>query len=213
MTELKSKGYDSRILSQLRYFDGTGNTFYFLKISSLNEFPTTSCEGLRKLAIDACHQKKSADGFVVYKKNIDSVEMLIVNSDGSFAGTCGNALRCLGLALLQDGVWNGTSPLPIERMTLPFLKPENIISDELFIFETGKYFATLASGISTNRLTANVSVNMGAIKTFCEVEIAANEKQNNHILQSFFVELANPHWVFLLKALRGVSKNANVLVA
>lgn len=78
-------------------YHGNGNDFIFMEESVLA--PLQSIDELREFVQKLCsvHFSIGADGVVFYKmSHVDDTRVLIVNSDGSFASTCGNALRCLG---------------------------------------------------------------------------------------------------------------------
>lgn len=109
---------------------GAQNDFLFLSRSSLPQ--ACSLEDLRALACRLCHRFKGlgADGLVVWDRSVPTAPgvkpsrlgtaffALIINSDGTFAGTCGNALRCLGLLAIREGLWHGDTPVPVMRPDL-----------------------------------------------------------------------------------------------
>lgn len=186
----------------LQFFNGTGNTFYFFKIDDTNSLPVKTVDELRAYARQVCALKtRPVDGLVFYRVGNASTEMLIVNSDGSFAGTCGNALRCLGLALLQQKAWDGQKPITVNRLGLPFFKNETLSfgGDEKFVM-ANECFATLVEGKTLGSPTeANVSVKMGRVKNSRATAFNPPSSQIAiGIATSVFVELANPHWVFVM---------------
>lgn len=190
--------------SRLQFFNGTGNTFYFLKLENGKPLPVQTVDELRAYARQVCSLKnRPVDGLVFYQVGLQSVEMLIVNSDGSFAGTCGNALRCLGLALLQQNAWNGRTLLNVTRLHLPFFEDDlkKLSSDEHFILKS-ECFATLESGdLLALPTEANVCVHMGRVKQNRTVPFQPTSlRLTSEVLTSMFVELANPHWVFVMNS-------------
>ncbi|KAB8040541.1 hypothetical protein GCL60_01085 [Silvanigrella paludirubra] len=186
-------------------FHGASNDFIFISDSYLKFFSNQN--ELKKFAEKICDRNQGigADGVVFYQYPLDQnttlVNILIINSDGSFAGTCGNALRCLGLKLIQDKKWDGLNSFPIFRLLPAFFtnQLETILSEEEFILQKNS-FAVLTKANVHNLNDANVSVAMGK-----EIEIFQTPIQD-HSLANFgnfenitpiFVSLSNPHWVFI----------------
>ena len=118
--------------------EGAGNDFVCVEWSSLAMLPQLDltsggdfepaliAPGLSDLARWVCDRTTGlgADGLVLW--NLPASEKLsaqsaavhaqwcIVNSDGSFAETCGNAARCMGLILKRLGWWSGSTTLSLE---------------------------------------------------------------------------------------------------
>ena len=79
---------------------GTGNDFIFL-LDLNNEYVGQESNLAKKL----CHRRFGigADGIVLVRKSdIADVRMVIVNSDGSAANMCGNAIRCFGKYVFEN---------------------------------------------------------------------------------------------------------------
>lgn len=186
-------------------FHGASNDFIFIADSFLNRFSNQT--EIKNFAKSVCDRFRGvgADGIIFYQflknVNVTSVRILIINSDGSFAATCGNALRCLGLKLLQDQIWDGLNHLPIFRLIPEFISnhTENILLDEQFILQKNS-FAILTKANSLNSAFANVSVAMGKeieIKQTVLVPNSFNQFKNFNNVSPIFVSLSNPHWVFI----------------
>ena len=79
---------------------GTGNDFIFL-LDLDNKYIGQESNLAKKL----CHRRFGigADGIVLVRKSdIADVKMVIVNSDGSGANMCGNAIRCFGKYVFEN---------------------------------------------------------------------------------------------------------------
>jgi diaminopimelate epimerase len=179
---------------------GAENDFLFVDAGSL---PNLHPAPLRQLSRMLCARNTGlgADGLVIARRTLDGVtELLIINSDGSFAATCGNALRCLGLLLLRQGGWDGLSPCVVQRLTLPATETPL----EPFA-ATAEQFATLESGVLLgNRRDGRIGVLMGREKQpaidASTVDLLQAISTSFPLLanpvRNLFVELANPHWIF-----------------
>jgi diaminopimelate epimerase len=198
-------------------FHGASNDFIFIHNSFLSQFQKqTQLKDFVKFVCNR-YQGVGADGVIFYQNSLQNldldgrnskkskhlkIEILIVNSDGSFAGTCGNALRCLGLKMLREQYWNGQNELPIYRLLPHCLVEEcdSILLEEQFILQKTP-FAVLTNANINSPLNAKVSVAMGK-----EVELKATPLVENSLihfgneldfLTPTFVALSNPHWVFI----------------
>lgn len=83
---------------------GTGNDFVF--VSDLDNIYIGQESAL---AEKLCHRRfgVGADGLVfVRKSEIADIKMDIINSDGSWANMCGNAIRCFGKYVYENGIVN-----------------------------------------------------------------------------------------------------------
>lgn len=96
-------------------WDATGNDFVVVNLatSSLKEVEYSS-----DLVRAVCNRESGvgADGVVLLEQSLDSEKpsrVVILNSDGSPGQMCGNALRCIGLALHRDGVGDKASEVRI----------------------------------------------------------------------------------------------------
>lgn len=84
---------------------GAGNDFVFLE--DFNNEIKDECN----LAVKLCdrHFGVGADGLVIVRKsNVAEAKMVIINSDGSRANMCGNAIRCFGKYIFEHKIVNGT---------------------------------------------------------------------------------------------------------
>lgn len=70
---------------------GLGNDFVMIRLDD------TKNTNLSKLAKQASHRNLGigCDQVIIYNYKAEEIEMQILNSDGSFAGACGNATRCM----------------------------------------------------------------------------------------------------------------------
>lgn len=156
------------------------------------------------------------------------VHMNIWNADGSVAATCGNALRCLGLLLRMDGLWNGVAPLPVfsdpgsvNRILQSNESNERAGSTQASLFtRAAEPFATLRRAEQNpvaGQRDAQVAVDMGwptlvkghdsvvhAIKEAVE-SASASEGIPLCLEGAYQVELANPHIVLVARCTSGHS--------
>lgn len=190
-------------------FHGAGNDFIFLASQLLATFVTL--DELKKFAITICSRNKGvgADGLVIYNNSVNSaelrVEILIVNSDGSIPETCGNALRCLGLKLQREQLWSGNTSVPIYRLPLPnHFQVNDLVDEEKFVISPNSFaFLTAAQFGATTTAISYVEVAMGIEQSVKEIHIETQSFANISLkkieLNSVYVQLANPHWVFIAK--------------
>lgn len=118
---------------------GTGNDFIFL-LDLDNKYVGQESKLARKL----CHRRFGigADGIVLVRKShIADVKMVIVNSDGSSANMCGNAIRCFGKYVFEN----------------------NIINKKIITVETGDGVKELELSINNDKRVETVKVYMGEI--------------------------------------------------
>lgn len=88
-----------------RKMQAQGNDFVVINLKGGKVLPITEA----KLAVVICDRRLGigADGLVLIKDDpISDAMMLIFNSDGSRAGMCGSALRCVGWLLASKGKKN-----------------------------------------------------------------------------------------------------------
>ena len=81
---------------------GLGNDFIII-IDNENVLIKTETEIAKKI----CNRRFGigADGLVIIRKsNIADAKMVIINSDGSRANMCGNAIRCFAKYLYEYGL-------------------------------------------------------------------------------------------------------------
>ena len=214
---------------------GAQNDFVFVPFAECHSF-FNNRHALQEFARLVCGRRSSlgADGLIVWDVDASQrVRILIVNSDGSFAGTCGNALRCLGLWLVHLEMWNGARPLDIFKIVVPE-QAEGKLDQQS---ETSKLpFATLLSATlcpppnseDVEQLSAEVCVSMGTVQNVTHTplhndrlsmllaSIASHTGSNIGSgtvepklapeAENVFVQLANPHWVVFSTAFNGWSR-------
>lgn len=162
---------------------------------------------LERFVVDVCNRTTGlgADGVVVWRLDPDGQLFAgIWNSDGSRAGTCGNALRCLAAAVLSRGHWNGLSSLPVCDLRLDSQQTET----------QPTVFATLLNSAATNEAEGlyESAVGMGEVLEHRNLSVSAlseaafvggtvaQEVLLSALEHAAFVRLANPHLVLVLKA-------------
>lgn len=175
-------------------YEACGNDFIFILSKDL---PTAlKASELLSYIPQWCHRNTGigADGVVFLDEAQGSIS--IVNSDGSLAETCGNALRCCGLHLLRSHLWDGTSPYPIS--TLPLFLPQ----------KSGNVFP-LATLVQGDLPSSFVHVLFGSLKEVRSIPLQevclepvpffshAPRDFPLESLSSVFVQLENPHLVFM----------------
>ncbi len=186
-------------------FHGNGNDFIFVDKEILLNFH--SVQDLRKFAVKICHRNFfiGADGIVFF--NEDENSLLIMNSDGSIAATCGNALRCYGLKLLQEKKWAGNLFVSVKRLIPSFLKNILLEKNELFAAQE-EIFATLIEGsLDTNSVTVAMGYEVqcrvvdlpeNGFNLSSRVDSAKSRSDKTLTpMLAVFVILANPHVVFV----------------
>lgn len=80
---------------------GIGNDFIFIE-----DFENNMLDNEIEIAKKVCdrHYGIGADGLIVIRRgNNSNVKMTIINSDGSRANMCGNAIRCFGRYVYDKG--------------------------------------------------------------------------------------------------------------
>lgn len=187
---------------------GARNDFLFAEAHQLfaacHEQPTDAW--IASVALELCqrHLGLGADGLVVWHKSSQG-ELLagIWNSDGSRAGTCGNALRCLAAQSLAHGIWDGQSRLPVFELSIQNKSPAS----------SGRVFASLlhSEGLEKESGLYRSRVAMGdvlEIRTLGRNQVAQPDLMGGTVAQELllaalesaaFVQLANPHLVLMLK--------------
>lgn len=187
---------------------GARNDFLFAEahhlFSALREQPNDAL--IESVAVEVCQRNSGlgADGLVVWQKN-SAGELLagIWNSDGTRAGTCGNALRCLAAQTLANGLWDGKSPLPVVELSVQNKGPASL----------GRVFASLlqseeldkASGLYRSRVAMGNVVEMRSLgrHQIAQPDLMGGTVAQELLLASLesaaFVQLANPHLVLMLR--------------
>ncbi len=118
---------------------GTGNDFIFIEDFE-NKYKGEESNMAKKL----CHRRfgVGADGLVVVRNSeIAQAKMEIINSDGSWANMCGNAIRCFSKYCFE----------------------KNIVSTNVFDIETGDGVKTVEVFVDDNKIVTEVKVFMGEI--------------------------------------------------
>jgi diaminopimelate epimerase len=179
-------------------FHGNGNDFIFIDFASLISFSSPS--KIQDFSKKICHRNTGigADGVIFFNKK--NFQILIINSDGSYAATCGNALRCYGLKLIRDRLWDGVSLVKIGRLIPEFLTNE-AQRNEPFIFKN-EIFSTLCWGSLKSKL---VQVAMGNESKIIRLNMPKNSFLSGEVF-CVFVQLANPHLVFYSNQFKNFSE-------
>lgn len=221
---------------QVEKYHGAANDFLFLNLSEAAlDWQDIGTEWTER-AVTWCdrHRSVGADGVVLWKvtrgpraeQSHDArpsgnlrIEAAIWNSDGSFAATCGNALRCLALALCRRGLWDGQ-----QEQAIYYPPHDGFLGSTTKILSTAP-FATLIRLVTADSYQKNQSkqkifeVAMGKLQFLGAPESPWNERlchEMNDALEGWrpilgqdarcegimFVQLANPH---LIMRLRGVA--------
>ena len=127
---------------------GTGNDFILF-----TDFENLYLNKEAEVAIKLCdrHFGIGADGILIVRKSeIADIEMVIINADGSYAGMCGNGIRCFA-----KYVWDN-----------------NIVKKDIISIETGDG-VKLAYITSDNKEVSQVTINMG-VPSFDPAKIPAS---------------------------------------
>ncbi len=179
-------------------YQGLGNDFIFISSQYLPAFNHSSA--LKKFVQKICQRRYSvgADGVIFYDfcHLSQNAKMLIVNSDGSFAGSCGNAIRCLGLALFQKKLWDGKSLLSILRLSLPLELQTSLEKMEAYLLDKNAILSVLTNiTFETNTQKAEVTSLFEKPK---KIEYWQNffHSKIQFKYDPVFIELENPHLVF-----------------
>ena len=132
---------------------GTGNDFIFVEDFD-NKYKGKESDIAKKL----CHRRfgVGADGLVVVRNSdVAQAKMEIINSDGSWANMCGNAIRCFAKYCFE----------------------KNVVKTTVFDVETGDGIKTIEVFVDENNIVSEVKVFMGEI-SFDGSLIPLNNKEN-----------------------------------
>lgn len=159
---------------------GTGNDFVVLEDQD-NRFVNRESE-IAKIICDR-HFGIGADGILLIRKSDEAdVEMIIINSDGSYAAMCGNGIRCFAKYVYDEGI--------IKKSKISIKTGDGIKVAEI-IDENGK-----AKGIKINMgLPSFIPEDIPAItdKEIINYDVSINDK--NYTLNSMLMGV--PHTVIL----------------
>lgn len=187
---------------QFEKYHGNGNDFIFLPSDVLRHFK--SKEHLQQFAREICNRCFSvgADGVVFYDmSSCNRFKVLIINSDGSFANTCGNALRCLGLRwkqmFLKKQETSHVTLVDVFRLVPSFFFQDSH-QEDLDVLTSEDAFATLCIDGSES-IGVFMGTSLQVMPTPLRENTLADFGQDMDFLTPIFVQLANPHWVFLSK--------------
>ena len=110
-------------------WEATGNDFFFVDAEAENlTLEDFSYDLVQSLCQRGPQNKRGADGLVLFRlASADQpATMDILNSDGSLAGMCGNALRCLAKILAQQtGIPKQKVQLSEREVSVCAIDPEN----------------------------------------------------------------------------------------
>ena len=115
---------------------GNGNDF--IVIEDLNN-ELKGQEGA--LAKKVCHRRYGvgADGILLVRKQNETIEMVIINSDGSYAAMCGNGIRCFA----------------------KYVYDNSLVKDKNFDVITGAGIKRISLTVDKNNKALEIKVNMG----------------------------------------------------
>jgi diaminopimelate epimerase len=159
-----------------------------------------------KVAVEICHRATGlgADGLVLWMKGSSGgVCAAIWNSDGSRAGTCGNALRCLAGLCLANMLWSGTGELPVYTLSIRGEQPvqENSVFARLLessLEEPGGL--CFRSKVEMGKVVKVQPISLSALNNAAFIGGTVAQEILLSVLHGVtFVELANPHLVLSLK--------------
>ena len=156
---------------------GTGNDFIIIEDF---EGKYDNLESLAKKLCDR-HFGIGADGILVVRKSIIAdIQMIIINTDGSYASMCGNGIRCFA-----KYIWE-----------------KKLVQKEIIEIETGDGIKSAIMNIKDGK-AESVTINMGkynfnpsAIPALSEVEIINKKLESNqkeYYITSMF--LGVPHTI------------------
>jgi diaminopimelate epimerase len=206
--------------SELWKFHGAGNDFLFCEADE--ELLCWPLASLRQAARGLCHRTQGvgADGLVLWKQSSIGWEILIFNSDGTLASTCGNALRCVGLAAWLERHWNATLPLPVSRLVpkVGYVEPGEEKLLQAGVFATLLRGQHLKEGHSTALAHGVIDVGLDSVVKRIPSLIEQLPQQkweslpgSEKLLDVCYVELSNPHLVFLFDVSHALSlENASI---
>ena len=95
-----------------RKMHGIGNDFVFIKLQDESLF-----DSIQKESIKICDRNfgVGADGVILLTPSqVADIKMTIINSDGSIAKMCGNAVRCIGRIMSEEK--GNNDPVTIETL-------------------------------------------------------------------------------------------------
>lgn len=190
---------------------GARNDFLFLEISNQEDsaslgLPITAWQ---TLAQELCDRRSGwgADGLVLWSRNTSSfgLRALILNSDGSVAATCGNALRCFGLLLHRKRLWSGNQSFDVFPLDLEPRASSEPLLPFATLFELAKEETretVLGKDESEHMRSAKVTVGMGRERLppqVLEIPLSARMALPHGVTlkAACFVQLANPHVVLV----------------
>jgi len=208
MTSLKSVFKNALMLEK---WHGAENDFLFAEacsfLSALKHAPND--HAVSAAAIQLCHRSAGigADGLVLWQTDTQGrVDAGIWNSDGSRAGTCGNALRCLAALAKEAGVWDGhrsqsVFELRVEQNTSANVHPAGIFATLLGCKPENTAEGTFSSRVEMGRVDTVRRLNFQQMTTlFHGNQNEILKKLFSCVMHANFVNLANPHFVLILKA-------------
>ncbi len=195
----------------LEKWHGAENDFLFaearsflsaLKLSSNDQAVSTA-------AIQLCHRSTGigADGLVLWQTDTQGrLDAGIWNSDGSRAGTCGNALRCLAALAKEAGAWDGQRSqsvfaLRVEQSTTINAQPAPVFATLLGCKPENTTEGSFLSRVEMGRVETVRSLNFQQMMSLFEGnQTEITKKLFSCVTHANFVNLANPHFVLILKA-------------
>lgn len=189
---------------------GAQNDFLFAEaesfFSSLTVAPDSASVAAAAEVLCHRHCGLGADGLVLWQSdNSGKISAGIWNSDGTRAGTCGNALRCLAALLFEKKVWNGRQAIDVleiaaEGPSADKKQPNafaTLLSCDLLQGAKNQFSARVGMG----ELQNIAPVDRSGFLQLCESENALIAERLRAALSAVaFVRLANPHLVLILES-------------
>lgn len=195
----------------LEKWHGAENDFLFAEarsfLSALKNSPNE--ETVSAASVQLCHRSGGigADGLVLWQTDMQGrVEAGIWNSDGSRAGTCGNALRCLAALAKEAGAWDGQMSqsvfeFRVEKSSAAEAHPAPIFATLLGCKKENTTEGSFSSRVEMGRVNTVRSLDFQRMTSLFEGnENEITKKLLSCVMRLNFVSLANPHFVLILKA-------------
>ncbi len=141
------------------------------------------------------------DGLIIliHQNHETTKQLIIINSDGSLAKTCGNGIRCAALSVYQHALEQNKNSL--ESVELRMAEQEYSCQ---FVPQKGALLPLVQVDMGTPHLNEKNSWHRDALAF---VRKTLNEHQCPHFLKEFYTcSLANNHLVFILEEEESLAK-------
>lgn len=161
---------------------------------------------IARIAVELCDRSGGlgADGLVLWlKESSGALSAAIWNSDGSRAGTCGNALRCLAGLSLANKLWSGIGEFPVHELSFTHEGPvqgSKVFAKLLECSNVDSREQVFLSKVEMGGVVKNRPVPRSGLSSAAFIGGTVAQEILLSVLQdATFVELANPHLVLTLK--------------